>query len=225
MNLFLFDIDGTLIRSFGAGQKAADTAFESVFGIKNVMKDIRTDGLTDPIILNKMFQKSFARNYEEEESKLFYDKYLYYLEMELGNLEYVEVLPGVFELLDTLDKRSDCILGLGTGNIEEGAWIKLDYAGLNSYFTFGGFGSDSENRKELLKIGIDKAKRSLRNGYELNSIFVIGDTPLDIINGKAAGAKTIGVATGHYTKADLEKYRPDYLLKNLTEVNMLDLPV
>ena len=77
-----------------------------------------------------------ARNYEIKESELFYEKYLYFLDQELGSSNKVDVLPGVFDLLEDLIKRENSVLGLGTGNIEQGAWIKLDYAGLKKYFTF-----------------------------------------------------------------------------------------
>ena len=224
MNLLLFDIDGTLIHSFGAGQKAADLAFESAFGVKDGLGDIRTDGLTDPIILNKMFQRSFARNYEPVESELFYEKYLYFLDQQLSSSNKVDVLPGVFDLLEDLIEREDSVLGLGTGNIEQGAWIKLDYAGLKKYFTFGGFGSDADSRDELIRVGINKGKDILEDGSSYDNILVIGDTPLDIINGKAAGAKTVGVATGHYNIDDLKEYKPDILLNDLTEFLNTDLP-
>ena len=134
-------------------------------------------------------------------------------------------MPGISALLDEMLPRKDVMLGLATGNIESGARIKLDRGNLNRYFTFGGFGSDSEDRAELVRKGAQKA--AYKNGAPIapSNTFVIGDTPLDIEAGKRAGFKTVGVATGNYSVdqlldsgatiavADLEQGR-DYFLRS-----------
>lgn len=216
MKLLLFDIDGTLMHTFRAGMRAADRAFEKLFGIENAMDGIRTDGLTDPLILRMMFDNVFKREFRSEESESFYLEYIKFLDEELNALERINVLPGVPGLLDELSGRQDCVLALGTGNIEEGAWIKLRYAGLNSYFNTGGFGSDSEKRNELINIGIKKASKTYNYGADFSEVYVIGDTPHDILHGKTAGAITVGVATGNYSMEELKETGPDYLLPDLT---------
>jgi len=223
MKLLLFDIDGTLMKSFRAGMRAADRAFEKLFGIGNAMDGIRTDGLTDPLILRMMFKKVFDREFSNEESTSFYNEYINFLDLELKTLDEIDVLPGVVDLLEELIGRDDCVLALGTGNIEEGAWIKLRYAGLSSYFDTGGFGSDSEKRNELLVIGIKKASETYNAGANFSDIYVIGDTPHDVMHGKAAGAKTVGVATGSYSIDELRNTEPDYLLPDLGDTNIISL--
>lgn len=223
MKLFLFDIDGTLLKPKGVGKRAAERAFEKIHGIKNSMDEIKTHGLTDPIILASMFRKFFNRDYTSDEAEQFYREYVDFLEDELEKNQSVEVLKGVFELLDHLFQREDCLLAVGTGNIEKGGWLKLEYSGLRSYFLFGGFGSDSGNRDELLRAAIKKGKRILNGKKGFDEIYVVGDTPNDIIYGRLAGAKTIAVATGIYTEQELMKYSADYLIKDLTHFLSLNL--
>lgn len=218
MKLLLFDIDGTLIKPRGSGQRAADRAFEKIYGIKNVMDGISTDGLTDPLILNDMFNKSFKRKYRLDEAEVFYKEYVYYLEDELKVLNDLTPLPGVFEVLNYLHERKDCLLGVGTGNIEEGAWLKLKYAGLKKFFSFGGFGSDSEDRAELLNIAIDRGKKYIeKNKFVFEDVFVVGDTPKDIVHGKAVGAKTVAVSTGLYNFESLKNFVPDFLAESFKD--------
>ena len=223
MKLFLFDIDGTLLKPKGVGKRAAERAFEKIYGIKNSMDEIKTHGLTDPIILLSMFNKFFKRDYTIDEANHFYSEYVDFLEDELEKKQSVEVLEGVIELLDHLFQREDCLLAVGTGNIEKGGWLKLEYSGLRSYFLFGGFGSDSGDRGEILKAAIEKGERNLNGKKNFDEIYVIGDTPNDIIYGRLAGAKTIAVATGIYSQQELFKYSADYLIKDLTHFLSLNL--
>ena len=215
MKLFIFDIDGTLIQPRGVGHRAADIAFERLHGIKNIMEGIDTCGQTDPLILNQMYLKAFDRQHSTGESEDFYSLYIDCLKSELEKEKSLEVLPGVFILLEYLSQREDVLLALGTGNIEPGAWLKLEYAGLNDFFEFGGFGSDSEDREKLLRIGLIKGKIQYNNNKNFDKVYVIGDTPMDIIHGKGIGAETIAVSTGLYSKPELLTHNPTHLLDNL----------
>lgn len=220
MNLFLFDIDGTLLNTFRAGQKAANRAFQKLFGIDNAMDGIRTDGLTDPLILRMMSTNCLKREFDDDESRSFYTEYISCLDQELKSNGRVQILPGVFRILEDLKSKQGCVLALGTGNIEDGAWIKLHHAGLRQYFTIGGFGSDSENREELISIGIRKASERYNHGRKFSRVYVIGDTPHDINHGRAAGAITVGVGTGNYSLDELSETKPDLLLSDLTDKSL-----
>jgi len=215
MKLFLFDIDGTLIKPVGVGQRAAEKAFYNLYGISGIMDGLRTDGKTDPLILREMFQKAFKRNYYENEQEEFYLEYINCLKSELNSVKILDVLPGVVDLLDDLESMPDILLAVGTGNIETGAWLKLEYAGLKKYFQFGGFGSDSEDRDKLLRMAVVKGRMRYNNNHNFERIFVIGDTPNDIIYGRKVGAETIAVASGLYSKDELKDHKPNLLLDRL----------
>lgn len=215
MKLLLFDIDGTLLSASGAATKAADMAFEKFYSVKNVMTGIRSDGKTDPLILKEMFNNGLNRDYFEHEADLVFNEYLHLLNTELSNGSKIILMPGIDLLLNILSARDDILLGVATGNIEQGAWIKLRHGGLNRFFDFGGFGSDSHNRELLIRKAMERSQDFY--GGNITEVFVIGDTPFDIIHGRAAGAITVGVSTGHYTYGQLSEYSPDYLFHDLTD--------
>jgi len=213
MKLLLFDIDGTLLLTGGAASNAVDKAFERLYNVKNIMSGIKVDGKTDPIILEEMFKKGLNREFSSDEAEFVFHEYISLLDAELEKAENFRVMPGIYDLLDYLVGYENILLGIATGNIEQGAWAKLKYCGLHNYFSFGGFGSDSANREQLIRVAIKRANIDCDNSIE--STYVIGDTPLDIIHGRAAGALTVGVSTGSYTYLELEKYNPDFLFNDL----------
>ncbi|MBI2485668.1 MAG: HAD hydrolase-like protein [Deltaproteobacteria bacterium] len=217
MKLLLFDIDGTILLSGGAAIRAVNSAFKKIYSVQNAMDGIRADGKTDPIILKEMFNKSLRRDFLAEEPNRVFKEYVIYLREEMVSSQGFRIMPGIPELIDVLSKRKDLALGIATGNIQEGAWIKLERAGLNFYFKFGGFGSDSENREQLIRIAIERGKSLANHNREFENIFVIGDTPFDIIHGRAAGATPVAVATGSYSVNDLEKYNPDHLFESFSD--------
>lgn len=218
MKLLLFDIDGTLIHTGGAGMRAIERAFSVIYDLEDAVEGIKADGKTDPLILREMFRNTLNRDYIDGEAGRIYRRYLTYLEEEMKKRNPITVLDGVLQMLEAISLRDDLKLGIATGNIEEGAWIKLRYSGLDSYFRCGAFGSDSEDRGEIIRIAIERAGRILNNGSGFDDVFVIGDTPFDIIHGKAAGATVLGVATGSYSLKDLEICNPDYLFADFGDV-------
>lgn len=216
MKLLLFDIDGTILRTNGAGTRAVNRAFEKMLGHSDAMAGVDAAGKTDPLILREMFMNKLSRDFTESEALEIFREYVSFLAEEVAAGE-VEIMPGIPLLLENLSLRDDMLLGVATGNIEEGAWIKLRRAGLDTHFTFGGFGSDSENREALVRAAIQRAGSHERGAGGFERVFVIGDTPFDIIHGRAAGAVTVAVATGRYKSDELKEHGPDHLFDDLTD--------
>jgi len=219
MKLVLFDVDGTLITSGGAGMRAFYRAMDRVFNIGVNEEVIRPDGKTDPLILRELVEHfHLAEQWNKDAEDSLFSSYLSYLDEEMSRAKeqrLVRILPGVLDLLEILAHQSGFCIGLVTGNLEKGAHIKLKYAGLGGYFRYGGYGSDSEDRTVLTRIGIQRGTQIVAP-KAVESAFVIGDTPLDIQHGHAAGARVIAVASARFSMKDLSAYEPDLLLSDLT---------
>ena len=204
MKLLLFDIDQTLINTGGAGLRALDRACRKLFGLESAMQGISPHGKTDPAIVREIFRvKLGSPDPDNKEIDSIIDGYTSFLKDEVRTSPTYRVLPGITTLLDEMSRRNDVMLGLATGNIELGARIKLERGELNPYFAFGGFGSDSENRTELVRRAAEKAADKNGRPIAPSDTFVIGDTPLDIDAGNRCGFKTVGVATGSYSVEQL----------------------
>ena len=224
MRLVLFDIDGTLMLTGGAGMRAFHRALAQVFDIPVDREVIRPDGKTDPLIARE-FLRHFGQEsrWNEDSRDALFHLYVSYLEEEMKTAQErksIRILPGVRELLDILVAQKDFTLGLVTGNLEQGAQIKLRSVGLAHYFRFGGYGSDSEDRTTLIRKAIQRGIQHV-SPARMEAAFVIGDTPLDIIHGKAAGASVIAVASARYGATDLHSHNPDLLVSDLTPVETI----
>jgi len=220
MKLLLFDIDGTLLRTNGAGSRAVQRAFERVHGVEVAIEAIDFAGKTDPLILKELYRNELDREHSQKEAREIYRHYIAYLREEIKTAE-ITVMPGVRELLGILSKKDNLALGVATGNIEEGAHIKLTKASLETHFSFGGYGSDSEIREELVRRAIERAHAHINHTEGFEETYVIGDTPFDINHGRAAGALTVAVSTGSYTKMELSEHEPDYLYDDLSDISSL----
>ncbi|MBI1988074.1 MAG: HAD hydrolase-like protein [Nitrospinae bacterium] len=215
--VFLFDVDGTLINTGGAGSRALVRAFRARYAVENALKGLILDGKTDPWIIREVLQLNLGLSPGPEQVRQVMESYLAFLEGEVQSSPNFRIMPGIELLLAELAAREDALVGLATGNIEQGARIKLERAGIYPYFRLGGYGSDSEERPELVKIAIRKAERLLGRCLGREEVYIIGDTPLDILSGKAAQVSTVAVATGRYSLDELRPYLPDYLFSSLAD--------
>lgn len=214
-HLLLFDIDGTLITSGGAGEGALNDAMLERFGVNDGLGEINLAGATDSSISRSMLEQNGLAASAENITALL-DSYLHHLKQRLP-LHPGKLLPGIVTLLDRLKGRSDCILALLTGNIIRGAEIKLGHYGVWDYFEFGAFADDHHDRNELGHFA--RARALERHGIEFppETIYVIGDTPRDIACGNAIGAKTVAIATGKYTREELAACNPDFLFDDFSD--------
>lgn len=218
MKLILFDIDGTLISTGGAGTRALALAFKKLFSINNAFRDISMAGKTDPQIVREGLAK---HNIHSDNGVLprVINTYLEYLKAEMKN-ERKHIKSGIKTALDTLSNEiNGYYLGLLTGNLEQGARIKLGPFDLNKYFQFGAFGSDDEDRNKLLPIAVGRFKNIYRKEIDFKDCIIVGDTPRDVYCAKPYGAFCIGVATGPYPADALVEAGADVVMKNLADTN------
>ena len=210
----LFDVDGCLISTGGAGTKAWRYAFDRLHGIPADIGQFTEAGMTDPDVGRQTFVRVLARDPTEAEMGRLLGVYLERLATEVDQSAGYRVMPGVEALLPRLVERG-LMLGIVTGALEAAAHIKLGRARLNRFFTFGGYGSDSADRAELTRVAIARCGRLHGHALDPLRMLVVGDTPRDAEAGRAAGAITVGVATGKYSVQELEAAGADYVLANL----------
>lgn len=220
-SVLLFDIDATLLITGHAGSRAVNRAFKQLYGLDEAMEGVRPDGKTDPFIFREILEAKLGRLSPEREIPRIAAVYLEYLRGEVDRSPGFRVLSGVRELLDTLARLEGFLVGLATGNFEEAAWIKLKRARLEQYFEFGGFGSDAENRTEVVRTAVRRAGGKLGRPVRLEAVFVIGDTPRDILHARQAGVRSVAVATGRASLEELASFGPDHLVPDLTDTENL----
>lgn len=219
----LFDIDGTLISSGGAGSVAWREAFEDLYGIPADIGKFTDAGMTDPQVGRLTFEAVLGRKPTAAELARVLAQRQRHLPAAVAASEGYRVLPGVRERLTQLHDDG-YLLGLTTGGTEAAGHIKLARGDLNHFFSFGGYGSDSEDRTELTKRAIERAGTVLGEPVDPGRVAVVGDTPLDIEAAHAAGARGIGVATGHYSVEQLRETGADAVLETLEEELPLAAP-
>ncbi|MBZ0272765.1 haloacid dehalogenase-like hydrolase [bacterium] len=198
--LLLFDLDGTLLLSGGAGARALDRAFLELYGVSGAFEGIKPAGKTDPMIIREIVRKHEIRGDELAIVGKVAGLYERYLADEMPISPNARMMPNVVPALEYLAARSDAILGLLTGNFERCARIKLARFDLNRFFAFGAYASDSEVRAELVPIAVAKAEEHTGRAIGLGPhVFVIGDTPMDVACALDNGVTSVAVATSSYT--------------------------
>jgi phosphoglycolate phosphatase len=212
----LFDIDGTLISTGGASDRAWKRAFKELHDVDVDVPALTGKGIPDPEVGRQCFVAALGREPTGEEAAALMRRRLDHLPEEVENSPGFVVKDGVVELLDRLIDDG-MTLGLTTGNVEEAAHIKLSRANLNRYFSFGGYGSDSPDRIELTRRALERAELVLGRELERSHCFSCGDTPRDVEAGHGAGIRVVGVATGGYTVEELLEAGADAAVTSLRE--------
>jgi phosphoglycolate phosphatase len=211
----LFDIDETLVHTGGSGARSWNAAFEKIYGLPADIGAHSSAGETDPQVGRATFKGVLNREPGEDELDRIYAQYLLHLAEDIKSSEGYLLLPGAEKTLLQLGEAG-VMLGLVSGAMEGAARTKLGPANLNRFFIFGAYGSDSPDRAELTKIAIEKAAR-LHAQLTPSQVFVVGDTPHDLDAAKAAGAVSVGVASGHFSKDELGAAGGDHVLGSLEE--------
>ena len=213
--LLLWDIDGTLLTSGGAGMRALRNPLRELHGIQASLDDIDYAGRTDRHILRQIFTR-YDLPISEENFTRFLDHYVATLPSELAN-PGAFILPGVPALLTTAAARPDITQALLTGNVQRGARAKLSFHGLWDFFPFGAFADDSEHRNDLGPHALRRAREHTGVDFPPERVWVIGDTPHDIACGRIIGAQTLAVATGSHSVAALSAHAPTAVLPDLSD--------
>jgi phosphoglycolate phosphatase-like HAD superfamily hydrolase len=221
MKILLFDIDGTLIRTAGAGKRAMEAALSGAFGVTEIRDVVPYSGRTDPAIGLDLLR---AHNLPDTSENLERLTHAYLDALPHALTEHPgEILPNVVPLLETFKQRTDVMLGLLTGNVQRGAHAKLSHYRLWDYFPHGGgFGDGRENRNDVAHAAWKHAEAQLNRTIHPNSIWVIGDTPHDISCARHIGAKVLAVATGWDPLHALAPHAPDLAVETLADPRAMD---
>jgi phosphoglycolate phosphatase-like HAD superfamily hydrolase len=215
----LFDIDGTLINTGGAGAASWRLAFDELYDVSADIGEFTDAGMTDPEVGRKTFEAVLDREPERKEFTRLMERRLHFLHQTIEESEGYEVLAGVEELLPRLIEEG-YLIGLVTGNTEAAAHVKLHRARLNRFFSFGGYGSDSPERGEVTRIALKRAAVVYGADVDPGQAIAVGDTPLDVEGAHAAGIECVGVGSHKFTAEELGTAGADYAISSLTD----DLP-
>jgi phosphoglycolate phosphatase len=212
----LFDIDGTLITTGGAGAVAWRDAFDDLYGNPLDIREVTESGMTDPEVGRTALRHILDRDPTQRELAQAMAKYMKHLHAAVDASEGYEVMPGVFDLLCRLVDEG-FLVGLVTGNLEAAAHIKLARGQLNRFFSFGGYGSDSNDRIEVTRKALERARFVSGETLDMGACVGVGDTPRDVAAAHGAGIRSVAVATGNYERTTLADAGADFVLETLGE--------
>jgi phosphoglycolate phosphatase len=218
--IYLFDIDGTLLDGKGAGRRAMEAAFLEVVGSLDGLRRMGFGGMTDPAIVRAGLEHAGIEP-EQTIIERVVEGYLARLPDAIAATRGYCLHAGVHAILDRLEALDDCAVGLGTGNVERGAELKLTPVGIHNRFAFGGFGSDHEDRPELIRIGAERGAARLGAPLHACRVVVIGDTPRDVDAACAIGAECLAVATSFYSMDVLREAGATVVAADLTAAECL----
>jgi len=214
--ILLFDLDGTLVATSGAGRRALDRAFGELHGRADACAGFALAGMTDRAIVRRGLGL-IEKPADERAIDAVIDRYLTSLDAELVDPPNFRVLDGVVAALDLALQHARVVVGLGTGNVRAGAKRKLDRASLWTRFEFGGFGDDHESRPDLIRIAAERGAALVHSPVKTCRVVVIGDTPLDVAAARANGFEVLAVASGPIARAELEQSKPDAVADTLAQ--------
>lgn len=220
--LVLFDIDGTILLTAGAGRRAIVAALGQEIGSDTAFDRVRFDGKTDPQIVAEMLEVAGRQGpHPEQQVRAIFQRYVDLLALELQQpSNRTTVMPGIHPLLDRLEAEDGVVLGLLTGNLAEGARLKLRSGGLDpGRFRVGAYGSDAAHRPDLPPIAARRAEPFFGKVPAGNEVVIIGDTPADIACGTCIGARALAVATGGYSVPDLAACGPHAVFEDLSDTD------
>lgn len=217
--LILFDIDGTLLRVRGISRQSLIDALREVFGTEGSAQTHNFAGKLDSVIISEVMREAGLS--QAEIMRGFTDAKRIYIRnfKEQAQKEHIEVMTGIYELVEKLANEPNAVLALLTGNFEESGRHKLILPELNHYFDFGAFADDAPTRNELPPIAVERALKKTGVRFAGKDVVIVGDTEHDVNCSKVLNSKCVAVATGHYTVSQLEMFNPDYAFSSFANVD------
>mgnify|MGYP000619073781 CR=1 FL=1 len=222
IKLVLFDVDGTLINTGRAGTRALNKAIEILYGVKNVCENFSLQGCSDRVNFSSAYFYANRKRAVTKDIELITRLYLEKLPLELRKSVKrgtYKKIKGVEKFIKFLYRRKQVLLGLGTGNVKKGAFLKLEHSGLGKYFVFGGFGEDSADRTVLLKKAVERGEKIVGGKINPKNVYVIGDTHKDVESAKEAGYHSAAVLGGFGDTDKIMKSSPEFIDRDFTDLS------
>ncbi len=217
--LYLFDIDGTILLSGGAGSRAINAIFRRRYDLDGAMDDVSAGGKTDPQIIREIFDTRMAgRDVDDAEVNDIIDEYVPLLRQELPLSDNFRMMPNIEQALSFLEDETESVLTIATGNVQGGARAKLEHVGMWERFITGGYGDDAVERWGIVATAIERGQQLSGRQYDKRDIVVVGDTPRDITAARQCGVTVVAVATGRPSKQQLVDCQPDAVFETLAEL-------